>query len=90
MEEQVRADVLTTTIILLRHLSSRGEIDTDLPLTMEALAKAAAESAPQSAFITQTLRPWVRDLVRRSGLRGRVFRAAVRESLPVQSLGEGQ
>ena len=77
MEDQVRADVLATTIILLRHLASRGELNIDVPRSIQALATSAASSAPDSAFVADTLRPWARDLGRRAALQGRVYRAPV-------------
>jgi hypothetical protein len=73
VEDQVRADVLATTIILLRHLASRGEADIDVPRSIQALATSAASSAPDSAFVANTLRPWARDLGRRAALRGQVY-----------------
>ena len=72
VEEQCRADVLTTAIILLRHLQSRAEIEVDMVQTLEALIAAALEAAPRSAFVDRTLRLWVKGIVARSKLRGLV------------------
>lgn len=76
VEDQCRADVLTTTVILLRHLASRGEIEIDLPATFHALAQDVAQGAPANGFVCRTFRPWASADLNRSRLKGEVYRMA--------------
>lgn len=76
VEEQCRADVLTTTVILLRHLASRGEIEIDLPATFHALAQDLAQGAPANGFVCRTFRRWAQADLNRSHLKGHVYRKA--------------
>lgn len=74
VEEQVRADVLTTTVILLRHIASRSEADIDPTPSVVELAASAHGAAPRSRFIAGTLGSWARGLKNRAALKGTVYR----------------
>ncbi|MEP2722585.1 hypothetical protein [Roseibium sp.] len=73
--DQVVADVLTTSVIVIGQLKSMGVITCDRPATIMALADKAAETFPTSDFCSRSFKPWARDRLRAAGLRGTVFRA---------------
>jgi len=58
VEEQVLADVMTTAIIMLRHLKSHGLIRCAIPACSLALANAATTANPHSKFLRRTFKPW--------------------------------
>ncbi|WP_187335340.1 hypothetical protein [Novosphingopyxis iocasae] len=58
VREQVAADVLTTTIIALRHLAARELISCDRAKSVTAVAEAASETIPYSRFVNRDLVPW--------------------------------
>ena len=58
VEEQVLADVMTTAIIMLRHLKSHGLVRCAIPACSLALANAAANANPDSEFLRRTFKPW--------------------------------
>ena len=58
VEEQVLADVMTTAIIMLRHLKSHGLIRCAIPACSLALANAATTVNPDSEFLRRTFKPW--------------------------------
>ncbi|MEH6790641.1 hypothetical protein [Parasphingorhabdus sp.] len=58
VEEQVLADVMTTAIIMLRHLKSHGLIRCAIPACSLALANAATSANPDSEFLRRTFKPW--------------------------------
>ncbi len=58
VEEQVLADVMTTAIIMLRHLKSHGLIRCAIPACSLALANAATNANPDSEFLRRTFKPW--------------------------------
>ena len=58
VEEQVLADVMTTAIIMLRHLKSHGLIRCGIPACSLALANAATTANPGSEFLRRTFKPW--------------------------------
>jgi len=58
VEEQVLADVMTTAIIMLRHLKSHGLIRCAIPACSLALANAATTANPGSKFLRRTFKPW--------------------------------
>ena len=58
VEEQVLADVMTTAIIMLRHLNSHGLIRCAIPKCSLALANAAVAANPCSKFLRRTFKPW--------------------------------
>ena len=58
VEEQVLADVMTTAIIMLRHLKSHGLIRCAIPACSLALANAATSANPESEFLRRTFKPW--------------------------------
>ena len=58
VEEQVLADVMTTAIIMLRHLKSHGLIRCAIPACSLALANAATAANPHSEFLRRTFKPW--------------------------------
>ncbi len=73
--EQVRADVLTTTILTVRHLAAHGQVQCQRGDTIIALAASAVLAAPDSDFVRRTFVPWARGQKAASGLRGAVYRA---------------
>lgn len=75
VKDQVLADVLTTAVLALRHLASRGEIACDRHDTQLAIAEAASAALPASAFAKRTFLPWARGQKARASLRGAVFRS---------------
>lgn len=75
VREQVLADVLTTSVIALRHLTSHAEIALDLEASASAVGKAVLTAIPDSNFVRSTYHPWARDRQRASGLCGVVYRA---------------
>ena len=58
VEEQALADVMTTAIIMLRHLKSHGLIRCAIPGCSLALANAATSANPDSEFLRRTFKPW--------------------------------
>lgn len=76
VREQVLADVITTSVIALRHLASHGEIAVDRDASAIAIGEAALSVVPDSNFLQKSYRPWARDKKRAAGLRGVVYRAA--------------
>ncbi|SFP07800.1 hypothetical protein [Qipengyuania nanhaisediminis] len=74
VREQVLADVITTSVIALRHLASHGEIAIDAEASTIAIGEAALSAVPESSFLRATYRPWARDRQRAAGLRGVVYR----------------
>ena len=76
VRDQVLADVMTTSVIALRHLASHGEITIDAEASAIAIGEAALSAFPESNFLRDSYRPWARDRKRASGLRGVVYRAA--------------
>ncbi|RDC61355.1 hypothetical protein HME9302_02577 [Alteripontixanthobacter maritimus] len=74
VEEQVLADVMTTTVILILHLTARGVVTCDRIATIMKLAQSAATAFPSNAFVTRTFLPWARARQAAAGLRGTVYR----------------
>lgn len=74
VKDHVLADVLTTTIVALRWLSATGEIVCDRERSAMAVADEALAASPDSAFVIRDFKPWARDRVRESALRGNVYR----------------
>lgn len=72
VRDQVLADVLTTAVIMVRHLSAFGQIDCDQEASILALAEAAQTSHPSSDFVRRTFQPWAKAKCVRAGLRGLV------------------
>jgi hypothetical protein len=75
VEEQVLADVMTTTVILIMHLRARGVISCDRAATFMALAETASAAVRGSDFLRLRFLPWVRSRKASAGLRGKVYRA---------------
>ncbi|NCP11711.1 MAG: hypothetical protein GW859_07125 [Sphingomonadales bacterium] len=75
VRDHVAADVLTTSVIALRHLASNGAIECDRAASVMAIADAAIASAPLSPFVTRDFKPWANARLRQAGLRGKVYRA---------------
>ncbi|MDE0900789.1 MAG: hypothetical protein OSA41_03620 [Erythrobacter sp.] len=75
VREQVLADVLTTSVIALRHLTSHGAIALDLEASASEVGTAVLTAIPDSSFVRSTYHPWARDRQRAAGLRGVVYRA---------------
>lgn len=73
VRDQVLADVLTTTVLAVRHLASHGEIACHRADTMTALAAVAAESVPASSFMRRSFAPWARATAARSRLNGAIL-----------------
>ena len=76
VREQVMADVLTTSVLAVRHLAAHGEIECDRGDTMMAIANATLSAVPTSEFASRTFTTWARGQKAASGLRGVVYRAA--------------
>lgn len=75
VEDQVLADVLTTTVILINHLRSRGEMKCDRAKTVMVLGTTASAAITQSKFLKSSFLPWTRAQKAKAGLRGKVYRA---------------
>lgn len=58
VREQVAADVLTTTVIALRHLSARELTKCDRLRSVSAVAEAAAQNIPHSKFVCRDFVQW--------------------------------
>lgn len=76
VREQVLADVLTTSVLAVRHLAAHREIECRQPDTMVAIAEAAIAAIPDSTFARRSFAAWARGQKAADGLRGAVFRAA--------------
>ena len=76
VREQVLADVMTTSVIALRHLVSHGAITIDRASANVAIGEAVLAAIPGSDFTAKVFRPWARDGARSARLRGTVYRAA--------------
>lgn len=76
VREQALADVLTTTVIALRHLTSHGNINCHPQRSLSVIAEAAGKAMPSSQFVRNTFAPWSRQQVAASRLKGTVIRAA--------------
>lgn len=76
VKEQALADVLTTSVIAIRHLNSHGIISCDAQRSTTLIAEAAAKAMPSSRFVRNSFGPWARGQLAASRLRGPVFRAA--------------
>ncbi|WP_422356987.1 hypothetical protein [Qipengyuania flava] len=74
VREQVLADVMTTSVIALRHFCSHGIVEIDRACANVAIGKAVEAAIPESAFAVKVFRPWARDAERASRLRGKVYR----------------
>jgi hypothetical protein len=70
VRDQVLADVLTTAVIMVRHLSAFSKIECDQEATILALADAAQAAHPASGFVRRTFAPWAKARCVRAGLRG--------------------
>ena len=81
VEEQCLADVLTTSVIMIRYLVSHGQIVCDQNANVMALAEAAASVMPDSKFAQHTFRSWARARLAASKLSGTVYRAASLDEL---------
>ena len=75
VRDQVLADVLSTAVLALRHLSSRGEVTCDRHGAVMAMAEAASTALPASEFVKRTILPWARGQKARASLKGTVFRS---------------
>lgn len=73
VREQVLADVLTTSALAIRHLTSHGEVTCDRVGTMTAIAEAAAAAIPQSAFVKRVFAPWAKAAAVRAKLKGAIL-----------------
>lgn len=76
VREQALADVLTTSVISLRHLASHGIINCHPPRSLSVIAEAAGKAMPTSQFVRNTFAPWSRQQVAASRLKGNIIRAA--------------
>lgn len=75
VEDQVLADVMTTTVILIMHLRARGVIACDRAASVMELAMSASAAVRGSDFLKLSLLPWARSRQASAGLRGKVYRA---------------
>ncbi|MEE4540170.1 MAG: hypothetical protein V2J51_16965 [Erythrobacter sp.] len=76
VRDQCLADVLTTSVIGLRHLAAHGAIAIHPQRSLLVLAEAAAKAMPTSPFVRNTFAPWGRGQVAGARLKGTVYRAA--------------
>lgn len=76
LREQALADVLTTSAIAVRHLTSLGIVDCSAPRSMSVLADGAAAVMPGSRFVRNSFAPWARGQCASSRLTGTIIRAA--------------
>lgn len=76
VQEQALADVLTTSVISLRHLASHGNINCHPQRSLSVIAEAAGKAMPSSQFVRNTFAPWSRQQVAASRLKGTIIRAA--------------
>lgn len=58
VREQVLADVVTTTVILIMHLNARSVISCDRAGAIMKLADTVTTTLPHNRFATRTFRPW--------------------------------
>ncbi|MEL7691476.1 hypothetical protein [Citromicrobium bathyomarinum] len=75
VEEQVLADVITTSVIAIMQLGAAGRIRIDRPASLLALAQAVGEAFANSQFCKRSFALWARARHAEAGLRGTVFRA---------------
>lgn len=73
VREQVLADVLTTSALAVRHLTSHGEIACDRFQAMTAIADAAAVASPISTFVKRSFAPWSKAAAIRAKLKGAIL-----------------
>jgi hypothetical protein len=76
VRDQCLADVLTTTVICLRHLAAHGAIAIHPQRSLLVLGEAAAKAMPASKFVPDAFGPWARGQVAGARLKGAVYRAA--------------
>ena len=74
MSDQCLADVLTTSVIALRHLTSHGIITCHPQRGIAAIAEGVAKAVPQSPFVRSSFAPWARARLAESRLSGTVYR----------------
>ena len=74
VEEQCLADVLTTSVIMIRYLVSHGHVICDQNANLMALAEAAASVMPDSTFARHIFRSWARGRLTASKLSGTIYR----------------
>ena len=75
VEEQVLADVITTSILAIMQLGSAGRIRIDRSSSLLTLAHTLGETFPNSQFCKRSFAPWARARYAEAGLRGTVYRA---------------
>lgn len=76
VRDQALADVLTTSVICLRHLSSHGVIAMHPQRSLLVLAEAVAKAMPASPFVRNSFSSWARGQASGARLKGTVYRAA--------------
>ena len=74
VEDQVLADVVTTTILTIYQLAILGQVTCKRAATLLALSERLKRSHPNSAFCARNLAPWARARHAEAGLKGHVFR----------------
>lgn len=74
VRDQCLADVLTTSVIALRHLTSHGIITCHPQRGIAAIAEGVAKAVPQSPFVRSSFAPWARARLSASRLSGTVYR----------------
>lgn len=73
VREQVLADVLTTSVLAVRHLASHGEVVCARADTVAVIAAVAAQAVPGSAFVQRRFAPWARAAAVRANLKGAIL-----------------
>ncbi|PZU15222.1 MAG: hypothetical protein DI591_10865 [Citromicrobium sp.] len=71
--DQCAADVLATTVLLIRHLVSHGETECCQADTLVGIAEAATSGFPGSEFIKRKFSPWAKAAQVRSRLKGAIL-----------------
>jgi len=75
VEDQVLADVVTTSVLAMMQMGSAGRIRINRSTSLLALAQTFGEAFPNSQFCKRSFAPWARARHAEAGLRGAVYRA---------------
>ncbi len=72
VKDQVLADVMTASVIAVRHLTSHGIITCKSQQTVMALAEAMVLALPAREYFSRTVRRWAENEVVQTKLRGKI------------------
>jgi hypothetical protein len=76
VREQCFADVLTTSVIALRHLAAHGVVACHTQRSVATIAEAAGKAMPRSTFVRSSFAHYARAQLAASRLTGTIYRAA--------------